>query len=148
MMRLSRACLLASAAIGLLTAPALAQIANYTSVEAIGDKPVQVSYHASAHRNCTPGALPTFRVMEPPKSGMLTVRKAILTTDKVVGCGPMKTPAQVVFYQARAGYEGPDKVKYEVTNENGEVADYDVTITVKKPPDASKPGGAAAERLL
>ena len=66
--------------------------------------------------------------MEPPKSGVLTVRKAILTTDKVVGCGPMKTPAQVVFYQARAGYEGPDKVKYEVTSENGEVAEIPLTL--------------------
>jgi hypothetical protein len=78
--------------------------------------------------------------MEPPKSGVLMVRKAILTTDNVVGCGAVKTSAQVVFYQARAGHEGSDKVKYEVTSENGEVADYGVTITVKK--------SGSTERLL
>jgi hypothetical protein len=43
----------------------------------------------------------------------------------------MKTPAQEIFYVANAGYAGPDPVKYEATSENGEVATYDVTITVK-----------------
>jgi hypothetical protein len=71
---------------------------------------------------------------------MLTVRKAILTTDKVAGCPAVKTPAQVVFYQARTGYEGPDEVKYEVTSEIGEAAVYDVTINVKKESAGSQPG--------
>ena len=120
---------------------ALAQPAptsNYTSVEAISDKPVQLSYHASAHAaNCTAAALPTVRVTQPPKSGILTVRKAILTTDKVAGCPPIKTPAQVVFYQARAGATGSDHVVYEVTSENGEVGTYDVTINIKEAPKPS-----------
>jgi hypothetical protein len=115
--------------------------ANYMSIEATADKPVQVSYHASAHRsNCTPGALPTIRVKEPPKSGVLSIRKAMLTTSKVAGCPPIKTPAQVVFYQARQGYAGPDHLTYEVTSENGEVTTYDVTVTVKETPAPSKPG--------
>ena len=66
-----------------LAQPALAQASNYTSVEATADKPVQLSYHASAHKNCTPAALPTIRVIEAPKSGTLTVRQAVLTTDRV-----------------------------------------------------------------
>jgi hypothetical protein len=136
--------LAASAAAGLLATAALAQVANYTSVETMSATPVQLSYHATAHKNCTPAPLPVVRVIEPPKSGMLTVRKAVLTTDKVAGCPAMKTPAQVVLYQARAGYAGPDRVKYEVTSENGEVATYDVTITVAPPvtsPPAADPGG-------
>lgn len=125
----------------LMVTAALAQgSANYTRIEATPGKPVQVSYHASAHKNCTPAALPTVRVKEPPKWGILTIRKAILTTAKVAGCPPIKTPAQVVFYLARRGYEGPDHVKYEVTSENGEVAAYDVTITVKAPPKRERAG--------
>jgi hypothetical protein len=104
------------------------------SVEATSEKPVQLSYHASAHKNCTPAALPTIRVIEAPKSGTLTVRGAVLKTDKISGCPGLKTPAQVVFYLARQGYAGPDHVKYEVTSENGEVATNDVTITVKAAP--------------
>jgi hypothetical protein len=66
-------------AIASLTATAaLAQDVNYTSVEATSDKPVQLSYHASAHKNCTPAAQPTIRVLEPPRSGTLTVRGGVL----------------------------------------------------------------------
>jgi len=50
--------LIFSFAIASLTATAaLAQDVNYTSVEATSDKPVELSYHASAHKNCTPAPL-------------------------------------------------------------------------------------------
>jgi hypothetical protein len=132
----------------LMAAPSVAQNANYTSVEATSDKPVQLSYHASAHKNCTPAALPTIRVIEAPKSGTLTVRGAVLKTDKVAGCPGLKTPAQVVFYLARPGYTGPDHVKYEVTSENGEVGAYDVTIGVKAAPHQRPALGDAGVRPL
>ncbi len=113
---------------------------SYTSVEATPDKPVQLSYHASAHRgNCSAVPVPTVRVTEPPKEGALVVREAVLTTDKVAGCPQLKVPAEVVFYQARSGYTGPDHVAYQVTSENGQVATYDVTITVKEGSARSKP---------
>jgi hypothetical protein len=84
-----------------LTATAtLAQDTNYSSVQATSDKPVQLSYHASAHKNCTPALQPTIRVIEAPKSGTLTVRTGVITTDKVAGCPSLKAPAQVVFYLA------------------------------------------------
>ena len=131
--------LLSVALTGILTSAALAQAAtNYTSVEAPAGKPVQLTYHASANKNCTPAAPPTIRVTQPPKDGVLTVRKAVLTTDKIAGCPRLKTPVQVVFYQARADYVGPDHVGYEVTSSNGEVADYDVSITVKAAPSAER----------
>jgi hypothetical protein len=60
-------------------------------------------------------------------------RGGVLKTNKVAGCPGLKTPAEVVFYLAQAGYVGPDHVKYEVTSENGEVATNDVTIVVKAP---------------
>lgn len=116
----------------LLSTAALAQSANYSSIEATPDKPVQLSYHASAHKNCTPAALPTVRVIEPPKSGLLTVRRALLTTNKIANCPGFKVPAEVVFYQARAGYVGSDHVVYAVSDYNGEVNTYDVTIDVKE----------------
>jgi hypothetical protein len=135
------------AAASLAAAAALAQDVNYTSVEATSDKRVELSYHASAHRNCTPATQPTIRVLEAPKSGTLTV-PSVLKTNKVAGCPGLKTPAQVVFYLAHAGYVGPDHVKYEVTSENGEVAINDVTIVVKAPPAQRLPIGDAGVRPL
>ena len=64
----------------------------------------------------------------------MIVRPALLTTTKVAGCPGIKVPAQVVFYQAREGYTGLDHVSYEVTNSNGEVGAFDITITVKAAP--------------
>jgi len=130
-----------------LTATAtLAQDANYVSIDATSDKPVQLSYHASAHKNCTPAPQPTIRVIEAPKKGTLTVRRGVLTTERVAGCPGLKTPVQVVFYLARPGYAGPDHVKYEMTTENGEVATYDVTIAVKAAPAQTPP--ATGDRPL
>jgi len=97
-----RAGLFGCVAAGWAASTALAQAAaNYTSVEAVSGRPLQLSYHASAHKsNCTPAALPTVRVTEAPKAGILAVRGAVLTTNKISGCPALKTPAQVVFYQA------------------------------------------------
>jgi len=89
--------LVALAATGLTATAVLAQSTNYASFEATSEKPVQLGYYASAHKNCTPGALPTIRVIEAPKSGILTVRKGVLSTNKVAGCPGLKTPAQIAL---------------------------------------------------
>jgi hypothetical protein len=120
--------------------PALGQALNYTSVQAIAGKPVQLTYHADAHKStCSPAPVPSMHVVEPPKEGVLTVRQAVLTTNKVAGCPGLKTPALVVFYQAKEGYSGPDHVRYAVTNAEGQTEGFDVTITVKPAPAGDVP---------
>jgi hypothetical protein len=71
------------------------------------------------------------------------VRRGELKTDQVAGCPGLKIPAQVVFYQARAGAVGGDQLIYEVTNPTGEVGSYDVTITIKNPPLQVKPSSGS-----
>lgn len=128
-------------AANLVAYAALAQgSVSYTSVEATPDKQVQLSYHASANcANCSAAPAPTVRVTDPPNKGALVVREGVLTTDKVAGCPQMKVPVEVVFYEARGGYTGPDHVAYQVTDEKGQVASYDVTITVKQGTSSSTP---------
>ena len=141
-------------AANLVASAALAQgSVSYASVEATPDNPVQLSYHASAHRgDCSAAPAPTVRVSESPKEGALVVREGVLTTDKVAGCPQLKVPAEVVFYEARGGYTGPDHVAYQVTDEKGQVARYDVTITVEQgtssstPSEASQPGEPEASK--
>lgn len=70
---------------GCFVTVAFAQGTNYTSVEAIAGKPVRLTYHAAAN-NCVAAPPPTIRVTQPPKDGILMVRKAMLTTEKVAGC--------------------------------------------------------------
>lgn len=70
-------------------------------------------------------------------------RRGELKTDHVAGCPGPKTPAQVMFYQARGGAVGTDHVVYEVTTSTGEVATYDVTIAIKEAPEKVKPSGGS-----
>ena len=122
------------------TAPSI----NYTSADATSVKPVQLGYYASAHTNCTSAPLPAVGVVEAPKLGTLTIRLGVLTTSKIAGCPSLKTPVQVVFYQARVGVFGTDHVIYQVTTADGKVDGYDVTINVKEAtklpvPNSEKP---------
>jgi len=138
-----RAILVWSAA-GVFATGALAQTANYTTVEATAGKPTQLGYYGSAGKNCTPAPVPTVRVVEAPKSGTLTVRQGALTTNRIAGCPALKTSVEVVFYQARGDYSGRDHVSYEVTNSNGDVGDYDVTIEVKAAPKTAAPSASGS----
>ena len=107
---------------------------NYTSIEATATKPTQIGYYGAAHKECSPAPLPTLRVIEPPKSGTLTVKRGELTTNKVAGCQGLKTPVLVAFYEAHAGAAGTDHLRFEVTNPTGEVSGYDITVTIKAAP--------------
>ncbi len=112
-----------------------ASSSNYASFDATPEKPLELGYYASAHKGtCSPAPLPEIRIVEAPKSGQLTVRRGELTTNKIPGCPGLKTPVQVVFYQARADSTGSDHIVYTVKSENGEVSTYDVTINIKAAP--------------
>jgi hypothetical protein len=133
---------------GLTMSAAFAQqpVTNYTTVDVASGKQVQLTYHATAKKDCTPLEPPTVKVTTPPKEGVLMIRSGTLATDRFAGCGRLKVPAQVVFYQAREGYVGSDHVSYDVTDIKGAVSSYDVTINVKAGPavpPASKPKGTS-----
>ena len=116
-----------------------AQSTDYTSVVAIGSKPLQLTYHASAHKDCAPAGPPEIKVLDSPKNGTLIIRKGELTTDKFANCGRIQVPVEVVFYQAKDGYVGSDHVQYQVVGVNGVITKYDVTIDVKPSPAGAPP---------
>jgi hypothetical protein len=124
---------------GLAASSAFAQATNYTTVETNSGTPIRLSYHAAAHKNCAPAPPPTIKVTERPKAGALVVRSGMLATDKLEGCGRIRLPVRVVFYNPKEDYAGPDHVIYEVTDSNGKVDTYDVTITVKAGPPGPAP---------
>ena len=121
------------------TISASAQTVNYSRVEALSGLALQLNYHATANKNCSPSPAPTIRVIDVPRFGTLAVRKGEATIGSVPGCQPFKTPAEVVIYTARPTYVGSDHVKYEVTSSNGQVDDFDITIDVKRGPPNSSP---------
>jgi hypothetical protein len=105
---------------------------NYTSFNATPEKPVELGHYASAHTStCSPAPSPEVRVVQAPKSGLVIVRSGELTTNKIPACPGLKTPVQVVFYEARPETTGSDHLVYTVKSENGEIGIFDVTINIK-----------------
>ena len=123
------------------TGAALAQSSQYSSAEVAAGSRVQLRYHASAQKDCTPLPLPEIRVLESPKYGTLIARRAKLKTNRISNCPNLELPVQVVFYEARRGYIGRDKVVYEVMTAGGEPATFTITITVKENQNPIKPKG-------
>ena len=107
---------------------------KYTAFKAVPGKAVELGNYASANQNCSPGPAPSVHVVEPPKSGTLTVRVAQLTYNNVFGCPPIKMPAQVLTYEARDAGADRDHLIYDVSGAKGEVTIYDVTIEITPSP--------------
>jgi len=113
---------------------------TYTSFDAMPGKVLQIGFYGSANKkDCVPARAPTIRVIEPPKAGSLMVRHGEVTADKVGSCGPFKIPIQAILYTARHGDADTDRLIYEVTSANGQVATYQITIRIKSTPSAPTP---------
>jgi len=128
---------LAAMAMALTSTMAAAQLGpptKYTAFKAVPGKAVELGNYASANQNCSPGPAPAIHVVEPPKSGTLTVRVAQLTYNNVFGCPPIKMPAQVLTYEARDSGADRDHLIYDVSGTKGEVTIYDVTIEIAPSP--------------
>lgn len=123
----------------LASVAAFAQSANYTSVETIAGVATRIGYYASAKKDCTPAPLPTIRVLKPPKRGILSIKAGAVVTNQLANCPNLKAPAQVLFYQGNADYQGADELVYEVTSSSGEVGVYNVSVTVKEAPRPAPP---------
>jgi len=135
-----RAVALASAGMMLATVTATAQLGpptKYTAFKAVPGKAVALGNYASANQNCSPGPAPAIHVVEPPKSGTLTVRVAQLTYNNVFGCPPIKMPAQVLTYEARDTGTDRDHLIYDVSGTKGEITIYDVTIEIAPSPQSA-----------
>lgn len=127
---------------GALPSPGLGQSVSYSSYTVVQDQELRLNVHASGNKaTCAAAPLPAVKVIEPPKSGTLTVRRAELTTDKLAGCPRVKLPAQAVFYRSRSDFIGKDMVVYGVTNAAGGAEVFNITIEVTKGPELiERPG--------
>src|ERR1700744_4164614 len=94
----------AGVAVAVFAIGAPAQSDNYTSIDVVAEKATQLGYHASITKDCSPAPPPQVHVLTAPKFGVLTIRRAVLTTGQANACPNVKSPAYVVFYQSRPAY--------------------------------------------
>ena len=129
-MRLPKIALLASILLAQLF-PASSEEATLNKVTVASGQEVRLGYYAIFTKNCSVGPLPTIRLSEPAKHGVVRVRKARLRTKNVANCPIAEGPVDLVFYRASANYTGPDSVTYDVINPiTGQTQSHAVAITV------------------
>ena len=130
-----------AALICLVMVPALAQVDRiYRSVRALSGKEMQLALFGRANtKECKPLPLPEIHVIAAPEHGTLTVRAATVTTNQYRGCPNLKLQVQVLLYKSAPDFVGSDTVSFAVTFENGERQAHQISITVAKEGEASKP---------
>jgi len=105
---------------------------NYSSVEAVSGKPVQLNVHASATKDCSPVPMPTIKLLDRPKNGTFTIRRGTLNAGHVANCDISNMPGLAVFYTSQMGYVGQDHAAYEVIDFRGQIERFDFEISVKE----------------
>jgi hypothetical protein len=105
---------------------------NYSSVDAVSGKSLQLNVHASATKDCGPASLPTLKLVDRPKNCTFTVRRGTLTGAHVANCENLNVLGLAVFYTSNSGYVGQDHAKYAVIDFEGQITNFDFEITVKE----------------
>jgi hypothetical protein len=125
----------------LLTVSAVAQADRvYRSVRVLSEKEIQIALFARVNTNeCKPLPLPGIQVIAAPEHGSLTVRSAFVTTKADQKCPSLRIPAQLLLYKSMSSYEGNDIVGFAVTFENGVTQAHQISITVMKAGEPTKP---------
>jgi hypothetical protein len=122
-----------------LSGSALAQTSVYRNVDAASGTPVRARMVTSLKKDCTVGAPAQIKVVTPPKNGDLVIKNDKLKTPANFRCPNIETPVQVVFYQSKPKYVGPDEVALEVKTAEGGTQSINLKINVSDKPGATTP---------
>lgn len=114
----------------------------FRSAEVVAGKQERLGVYGNVQKDCTPGPLPTIRVVTAPKNGELNVRSGKLKAGRISRCPKLEATAQGIFYKANPTFKGTDEVAYKVRSASGKVESHTVKITVKdaQASDSAKPG--------
>ena len=100
------------------------------SVVVSAGKPVKIAVLNNLKKDCSPGAAPILRVPGLPQHGQVIGRTANIATGKRNRCPDKQASGQIVIYQSKPNYAGPDQVSIEVETAEGEVRKATIAITV------------------
>ena len=78
------------------------------------NKDIRIGLYLNIQPDCTSGALPTIRLVEPPAHGKVTVKKANFSATNYKQCLALNVPAYVSFYRSERIFLGNDGVLLEV----------------------------------
>ena len=115
--------------------PKVAQIVEVARI-AVRDQKLRVATLFDLNPDCSVIGVPTVRILEPSKSGSITVEKGtgfpnFPASNSRSKCNANSVDGQVIFYMPEAGYVGTDSVTAEIIYPDGTASMRRYAIEVK-----------------
>jgi hypothetical protein len=101
-------------------------------------KSIQVGVYLNVRPDCTSGDLPAIRLVTPPASGTITLKRGKVTATNYKQCLTLEVPGFVALYQSKPDFVGTDMAVIEVKYPQGRTELQRITITVGT---STGPGG-------
>ena len=84
------------------------------TVTAEAGKTARIGVYINLKPDCTSGALPILRLIEPPQGGRVVIKRAKIQVTNAGACLGTDAPGYVAFYQSRPDFSGADKIAIEI----------------------------------
>jgi len=134
---MKRATLLTAALLTFLSGSAHGQSVERT-VRGPSDKDIRVGVYINVQPDCSPGPLPTIRLITPPSNGKVTVKRAKVTGTNYKQCLALEVPGFIAVYHSAPGFSGVDTLTIEVKFPAGRTENQRIIVTVGDPKAGQK----------
>ena len=120
----------------LLSNPPRSPAIDEVSRVAVADQPLRVAFLYDLNPDCSLIGVPTVRILEPPKSGQVTVEKgagfpAFPAKNLRSKCNADRTDGAVMTYVPNSGYKGTDSVVADIIYPDGSAKKRRYAIDVR-----------------
>jgi hypothetical protein len=96
---------------------------------------INVGIFSSIHKNCTPGRLPTVRLVSPPAHGKVTVKQGKINARNLRDCLATELPALVAIYRSNPNFSGEDVFTIELIDASGKSQLQRITVKIAQAPN-------------
>lgn len=90
----------------------------------------QVGTYINLRPDCTPGPLPTLRLIIVPAHGTISFKQGSLMAPNFRQCPSIEVTAILAFYRAAAGYSGTDMLELETSSTDGQIQREHIRLSV------------------
>ena len=113
------------------------------SAKGASAKNIRVGVYLNVQPDCSSGALPAIRLVNPPSNGTVSIKRGKVTATNYKQCLALEVPGFIAFYQSKPDFAGTDVVTLEIKYPEGRTELQRITINV----GSSGAPGAAGQKI-
>uniref|UniRef100_Q07KX2 Tat pathway signal sequence domain protein n=1 Tax=Rhodopseudomonas palustris (strain BisA53) TaxID=316055 RepID=Q07KX2_RHOP5 len=113
------------------------------SAKGASAKNIRVGVYLNVQPDCSSGALPAIRLVNPPSNGTVSIKRGKVTATNYKRCLALEVPGFIAFYQSKPDFAGTDVVTLEIKYPEGRTELQRITINV----GSSGAPGAAGQKI-